>query len=308
MEGTITATVKEFMTALTGFGFDLVGALIIVIVGWMAASWAQKVIRTALDKTSRVDATLKPIIGNIVRYGILVFAGIAILAQFGVQTASLLTVLGTAGLAIGLALQGTLRDLAAGFMILLHRPFKLDDNIEFYVARIKIDGVVQNVGPFVTVLETRDGVYLSVPNSAIWSNPIYNNTRNPKRRVQIVFRVDYGEDLDKVMRVLEEELTADSRVLADPKIAVAVQELSENSVNVVARAWTASSDFRKFALDFTEQIKRRFDQEGIRIPYPHRTIRIESSSNLPEPLNSADNPEISSRTTSRPAMPAGPTE
>jgi len=273
MNGTLSEATRAIAAALTEFGVDLVGALIILIVGWMAASWAERATRGAVVKTPRIDSTLAPILGYIARYSILALAGIAILAQFGIQTASLLTVLGTAGLAIGLALQGTLRDLAAGFMILMHRPFRIDDHIEVN----KLDGVVQHVGPFVTVLETRDGVYLSVPNSTIWSNPILNDSRNPNRRVQIVFRVDYGEDIDRVIAVLEEELKADARVLADPKIMVAVQDLSENSVNVVARAWTASGEFRKFALDFTKRIKKRFDAEGIRIPYPHRTIRIEGN-------------------------------
>mgnify|MGYP002630499727 CR=1 FL=1 len=303
MNGTFTEMARAVMANLTEFGFDLVGALIIVIVGWMVASWAERATRKAVDKTTRVDSTLKPILGHIARYGILIFAGIAILAQFGIETASLLTVLGTAGLAIGLALQGTLRDLAAGFMILTHRPFRVEDHIEFN----KLDGIVKHVGPFITVLETRDGVYLSVPNSTIWSNPISNNTRNPTRRVQIVFRVDYDEDIDRVFAVLEEELKADSRVLADPKTMVAVQELAENSVNVVARAWTASSEFRKFSLDFTKRIKKRFDQEGIKIPYPHRAIRIERNVKRPELQLVPPEPEIASDPSS-PTGPVGPAE
>jgi len=303
MNGTLTEAARAIVAALTEFGFDLVGALIILIVGWMVASWAERATRKAVDKSTRIDSALKPILGHVVHYSILVFAGIAILAQFGFQTASLLTVLGTAGLAIGLALQGTLRDLAAGFMILMHRPFRVDDHIEVN----KLDGVVQHVGPFVTVLETRDGVYLSVPNSTIWSNPIFNNSRNPKRRVQVVFRVDYGEDIDRVIAVLQEELKADARVLADPKTMVAVQELGENSVNVVARAWTESAEYRKFALDFTKQIKKRFDREGIRIPYPHRTIQIETDGTRPEPQLPISQPETASAESSSAPL-GGPVE
>ena len=189
------------------YGLDLLGALVLLIGGWVVAGWAQRSVLKVLQRTPRIDDTLRPVIGNVVRYLILVFVLVAVLAQFGVQTASIIAVVGAAGLAIGLALQGALQNIAAGIMILFLRPFRVGD----YIDAEGLAGTVDEIGLFTTHMRTYDGIYVEVPNSQLWNRAIHNYSRVEARRLDIVVGISYEDDIDKAQGALLDLMTSDSR-------------------------------------------------------------------------------------------------
>lgn len=251
------------------YALDLLGALILLVVGWIVAGWVRRVLRRALMGLPAADATVSGVLSNLARYTILVLVLIAVLAQFGVQTASILAVLGTAGLAIGLALQGTLSNIAAGLMLLFLRPFKVGD----YIDAEGIAGTVNEIGLFNTELTTFDGVYRAVPNSQIWSRAILNYSRLPTRRLDMVIRVDYGDDLERALSALRDLLDGDERVLRDPEPQVMVSALADYSVDLTLRCWANTADFWALKFDLTRQAKERVEAAGCTIPLPQRVVR-----------------------------------
>ncbi len=249
-------------------GLDILGALILLVVGWILAGWARRALRRALLRLPRADATVSSVLSNLVRYMILVLVIIAVLAQFGVQTASILAVLGTAGLAVGLALQGTLSNIAAGLMLLFLRPFKVGD----YIDAEGIAGTVEEIGLFNTEFTTHDGIYRAVPNSQIWSRSILNYSRLPTRRLDLAVGVDYGDDLERALGALRDLLAGDARVLRDPEPQVMVSELADSSVNLNLRCWANTGDFWALKFDLTRQAKERIEGAGCTIPFPQRVV------------------------------------
>lgn len=261
---------ETIMPYLVEYGLDLVGAIVILIVGWMVANWVQNRIRKMGEKSEKLDMTLTNIFARTAKIVILVVVIIAVLQQFGVQTASLLAVVGAAGLAIGLALQGTLSDFAAGIMILIMRPFKIGDTVEV----AGDSGVVDDIGLVLTSLHTFDNVAMYIHNSNIWSNKIMNYTTNEVRRVDMVFGFGYDDNIDQAMQVAREVLDADDRVLQDPEPQIAVSELADSSVNIIVRPWTAKENYWALKFDITKRIKERYDEAGLNIPYPQRDVHI----------------------------------
>jgi small conductance mechanosensitive channel len=252
------------------FGADIVGALAILIAGYIIAGWAQNAIRRALDRSGKLDETIKPFLANVVRYTILVFVLVAVLAQFGVQTASIIAALGTIGLAIGLALQGTLSNVAAGLMLLFLRPFRTGETID-------ADGIVGTaveIGLFATQLRTSDGVFLTVPNGSLLNRSIKNFSRNGTRRVDVLVGVSYDDDVEKALEVALKTLSADSRVLADPKPEVMVMALADSSVNINMRGWVNGGDYWGVLFDLNRNIKRELEAAGLSIPFPQRDVHI----------------------------------
>jgi small conductance mechanosensitive channel len=252
------------------YGLDAIGALAILIVGWIVANALSRSVRNKLAKSGRIDPTLRPVIGNMVRYLILILVLIAVLAQFGVQTASIIAVLGAAGLAIGLALQGTLQNIAAGFMLLFLRPFNVGD----YIDAGGVAGTAEEIGLFVTTLMTPDGVFITVPNSQIWNSSIKNFSRNPTRRIDLTVGIGYDDDIGKGQEVLMGLATNDSRVLKDPAPQVLVTSLGDSSVNLNLRIWTAGSDYWPTLFDLTKAAKLEIEAAGLSIPYPQRDLHI----------------------------------
>ncbi len=252
------------------YSVDFIGAIVIIVVGWMAANWLKRMVRKALDRQKAIDDTLKPFISSLVRYAVLIFVIIAVLAQFGVQTTSIIAVLGAAGLAVGLALQGTLSNIAAGLMILFLRPFKVGD----YIDAEGISGTVDMIGLFVTEMRTFDGIYVSVPNAQLWNRTIKNFSRLPTRRLDLVVGVGYGDDLNKAIDVLSDILAKETRVLKDPEAQVLVKELADSSVNLNLRCWTSADDYWALLFDLTRTCKMRLDDEGISIPFPQRDVHV----------------------------------
>jgi small conductance mechanosensitive channel len=261
---------ETIMPFIIEYGLDLVGAILILFVGWIVANWIQKRIRKAGRKSEKLDETLTTIFAKTAKVVIMVVVIIAVLQQFGVQTASLLAVVGAAGLAIGLAWQGTLSDIAAGIMILIMRPFKIGDAVEV----AGTSGVVDEIGLVLTKMHTFDNVAMYMPNSDIWGTKIMNYAKNDNRRVDMVFGFGYDDDMDKAMQIAREILDADDRVLDDPEPQIAVSELGDSSVNIIVRPWTAKENYWNLKFDITKRIKERYDEEGLSIPYPQRDVHL----------------------------------
>ena len=264
---------NEVLTMLqtTGvdFGINLVSAIVIFFVG----KWVVNLVVNGLMKgmqKGELDITLRRFIGNLARMLLMLFVIIAAINQLGVQTASLIALLGAAGLAVGLALQGSLSNFAAGVLIVLFRPYKVGDWIEGG----GIAGAVEEVQILTTVLKTGDNKRVIVPNSQIMGTTITNYSANKTRRVDLVVGVSYSDDLDKVRKELQDLVDADERILKDPAVTIAVSELADSSVNFVLRPWVKTADYWAVYFDLTERIKKRFDELGISIPFPQRDVYI----------------------------------
>ena len=268
-----TQEIIEGVVAITiEYGVDIVGAIVLLIIGWTVAGWARRGIRHALERVPRMDETLKPFLAKLVWYVIMAFVLVAVLSQFGVQTTSVIAILGAAGLAIGLALQGTLANVASGVMLLFLRPFNIGD----YVDAGGIAGTVVEIGLFNTEIKTRKGLCLIVPNKIIWESPITNFSRNPTRRFDITVGISYGDDVNGATDLLMGLLTGDERILADPEPLAVVEELGDSAVIINLRAWTRAEDFWAAIWDLKKAIKVEFEVSGYSIPFPQRDIHIVS--------------------------------
>ena len=254
------------------YGVDIAGAIVLLVVGWTVAGWIRRVIRRTLDSVPVLDETLKPFIANLVRYAVLIFVLIAVFNQFGVQTTSIIAVLAATGLAIGLALQGMLANVASGVMLLFLRPF----NVGEYVEAGGIAGTVVEIGLFNTEIKSSAGPGLVVPNSKIWDGPITNFSRNPTRRFDIAVGIGYDDDIDGAMALLKGLLTDDDRVLDDPEPLVVVQELGDSAVIINLRAWTRSGDYGATVWDLNKEIITELQATGYSIPFPQRDVHIVS--------------------------------
>ena len=254
---------------LAVYGMRVVAAIIILVVGRWVARGISNLIKRVMRK-SKTDETLVSFVGNLSYVGLLVFVVIAALNQLGIQTASFIAVVGAAGLAIGLALQGSLANFAAGVLMIIFKPFKADDFIE----GAGVAGTVEKIQIFTTQLKTPDNKTIIVPNSKLLGDNITNFTMKGTRRVDFVFGIGYDDDIDKARQVIEGIINTDERVLKDPAPMVAVSELADSSVNFVARAWTAAGDYWSFYFDTTEKVKKQFDAEGITIPFPQRDVHV----------------------------------
>jgi len=261
---------NEILALVTAYGLKVAGGIVLLIAGWMVSRWGGKATQQVLTRSRRVDATLTGFLASLVRYLILAVVLIAVLNQFGVQTASLIAVLGAAGLAVGLALQGTLANLAAGVMLLFFRPIKVGQ----YVQTAGQAGTVQDINLFMTELATPDNVQILLPNSAVWGNAVVNYSHHPTRRLDMVLNIAYSDDLDRAMRVVREVIAADSRPLAEPTPEVMVSNLGESAVDITTRIWVHADDYWPLKFDLTKAFKQTFDAHGITIPFPQREMHI----------------------------------
>ncbi|MFT7572508.1 MAG: small conductance mechanosensitive channel [Paracoccaceae bacterium] len=266
----ILSILNQAINSAVSYGLDGVGALAILIVGLIVAGWARRSVLRVLNRAPRVDKTLRPVIASIVRYSILVFVLIAVLAQFGVQTTSIIALLGAAGLALGLALQGTLQNISAGFMLLFLRPFR----VGHYIDAEGLSGTVEEIGLFTTHMRTSLGIYLEVPNAKIWNRAILNYSRVTERRLDVVVGISYDDNIDKAQAVLLELMTSDSRVNPAPVPQVLLTELGDSSVILNLRCWAAPDDYARLLYDLNKAVKQRLDTEGITIPFPQRDVHL----------------------------------
>lgn len=254
---------------LRGYGPNVLAALIIFVVGWSAAKVARGVLRRALTKAS-FDETLSLFLSRLAYMLLLTFVAIVTIQKLGVDTTSFAAVIAAGGLAVGLALQGSLSNFASGVMLIALRPFKVGD----FVEAAGTSGKVAAIAVFATELLTGDNKKVIIPNSAIASATITNYSANATRRVDLVVGVGYDADLRKAREVLESILSAEPRVLKDPAPLVAVSNLGESSVDFVVRPWVNSGDYWPVTFDLNERIKLRLDEEGISIPFPQRDIHV----------------------------------
>ena len=289
MEDEVFSIANQLIVLITDYALDIVGALLLLIAGWVVAGWIERHTGKVLKRIDRVDATLRSFVTNLVRYAILVLVMIAVFAQFGIQTTSIIAVLGAAGLAVGLALQGTLANIAAGMLLHFLRPFRVGESIDAG----SIAGTVREIGLFSTELQTWDGIYLMVPNSQLASAAILNYSRLPTRRLNLVIGISYTDDIDKTLKVLSELLQNDERILDDPAHQVMVKELADSSVNINLRCWTNRENYWSLRCDLTKQAKQQLDEHDISIPFPQRDVHLYHEEKQPKGMKTtASEPEV----------------
>jgi len=269
MDSTVDQVVQNAVTLVSTWGLRVAGALAVLILGRLACGAARKAVRRGLESRG-VDASLVPFISNLVYFVLLAAVVIAVLGLFGIETTSLVAVLGTAGLAIGLALQGTLANFSAGVMLLLFRPFHVGD----YIEAAGTAGTVSEIGVFSTTLNTPDNVRIILPNSGIFGATIKNYSANDTRRNDIVLGISYDDDISNAIAVVNAVLGKDSRVLSDPEPTVAVSELADSSVNLVVRPWCRKEDYWNLRFDLIRRFKEDLEQGGCSIPYPQRDVHL----------------------------------
>lgn len=263
--------IKNILTTyMVDYGLDVIGAVAILIVGWVVANWLSGRVGKFTGRAQRIDSTVSPLLVKGTKALVLIITILAVLNQFGVETASIIAVLGAIGLAIGLALQGTLTNIASGFMLLVLRPFNVGDTVDIGGTV----GVVDEIGLFVTEINTFDNIFITMPNSIIWGGKIENYTRNTTRRVDMEFGIHYDDDIDKAIKIIQEILDADERILAEPEPLIAVGSLADSAVIIRVRPWTATENVWPLRYDLTKQIKQRFDAENITFPFPQRDIYV----------------------------------
>lgn len=254
---------------LTQWGLKVVGALALLIVGRMVAGLLRKLTRRAMTR-AEVDATLIPFLSSMVYYLAMAVVLIAVLGLFGIQTTSLIAILGAAGLAVGLALQGTLSHFASGIMLLIFRPFRVGDVVEVGGTI----GKVEEIGIFTTTLRSPDNIKITVPNSQIYGSTIKNMNGYETRRVDMVMGVSYDDDLALAMATMQRVAQEDTRVLAEPEPQIAVAELADSSVNFVVRPWCKAEDYFGVKFDLTRRFKEELEAAGCSIPYPQRDVHV----------------------------------
>jgi small conductance mechanosensitive channel len=242
----------------------IAGAAIVFAVGYLAAKWAGRLASGFLVRTGRVDATYIPSIRTVISYAILIFVTVAALAQLGVQTTSVLAALGAAGLAIGLALQGTLANIAAGIILLWLRPFRVGEHISVDSA----EGTVREIGLFATLLDAPDGSFRFVPNAQLWNKPLANFSRNPLRQMEIRVTIGRGNDIEKARQIILAIAKADDRVTASPAPEVSLAEIAETTMVLAFRAWTPSAHYGEVLRGLIEEIQRRLDTTDLSLPKP----------------------------------------
>ena len=269
----ILATVWELIVL---YGLKIVIAILILIVGRWIAMGIRKLVKKMIRR-AQVDEVIVSFVGSLVYIALLVFVVIAALGQVGIHTTSFIAVLGAAGLAIGLALQGSLANFAAGFLMILFRPFRVGD----YIEGGGVAGTVEEIQIFTTTLKTPDNKTVIVPNAKITGDNIINWSTTGTRRVDMTFGIGYGDDIDQAKKTIAEVLDQEGRILKDPPYQIALMELGDSSVNFVVRPWVKSEHYWGVYFDTMEKVKKAFDANGISIPFPQRDVHVYQHSDKP---------------------------
>ena len=264
---------SEMFKTLSHLALNIMGALFILLFGLWAARYLSHFLKNNLDNT-KIDKTLITFLVVATRVFISVWIIIASLNTLGVSTTSLLAVLGTAGLAIALALKDSLNNVSAGIILLILRPFKVDD----YVEAGGIGGTVQEINFFHTLLTTADNRTIAVPNAKLLDDKITNFSRNENRRIDLVIGISYDSNLEQAKKILQELIETDERILKEPAPVIAILDLAESSVNLAVRPWTQTAIYWDVRFDLLERIKKAFEENGISIPYPQREVHIKDKS------------------------------
>ncbi len=272
MNATLEQLPGQLAALAASYGMNLLGGILILIIGFAAAGWLSRMTTRALRKSDKIDPVFQPLAGKVVRIGVIAFTVIAVLNRFGVQTTSLIAMLGAAGLAIGLALQGTLSNVAAGVMILVFRPFKVGDLVdlggEYYI--------IDSLGFFICTAHLPDGPIAFLPNSKIWGQTILNLSVTDKdiRRIDEHYRISYGDDVNQAIAILKKIVADEARILQDPAPLITVDALGDSSVNILFRAWTARTDWWNTKLELIQRCKEALEAGGIRIAIPQQNVQL----------------------------------
>tara|TARA_R110002049_G_scaffold117332_3_gene270652 strand:+ start:45410 stop:46255 length:846 start_codon:yes stop_codon:yes gene_type:complete len=255
----------EFLASTAG---SVLGAIAILLLGWIVSSWLQNRVQNLGKRNRHLDEMLFDFLASIVRYVVLGFTILFVLNTFGVQTTSVVAVVGAAGLAIGLALQGTLSNVAAGVMLIMFRPIKIGDFVEIADQM----GTVRQINLNYTELADLSNVQVIVPNSEVWGNVITNYSVNQTRRAEWTFGVGYGANLKTAEDIIRETITSDDRAHSDPEPFIQVTNLGDSSVDFLVRVWCSAGDYFAFKADMTRKVKEALDAGGVDIPFPTRTL------------------------------------
>lgn len=269
VSSTIEQIIETSATLVSTWGLRVVGAIAVLVIGRWLAGRVRKATTRGLER-AKVDSALVPFVASMVYYTLLTVVVVAVLNLFGIQTTSIIAVLGAAGLAVGLALQGTLSNFAAGTMLLLFRPFRPGDYVEVGGS----SGTVSEISLFTTILNTPDNVQVTIPNSSVYGETIKNYSANPNRRVDLVVGISYGDDIQVAIDTIERVVRNDKRVLAEPALTVAVGGLGDSSVDIVVRPWCAGSDYWPLKFDLTRELKQELEAAGCSIPFPQRDLHL----------------------------------
>ncbi len=267
-----SAAVETVVEGVAEYGWQVLGAIIILLVGFYASKILARFVDRMCGRTEKIDPIVRSVLVKMTRILVIGFTLYATLDAFGVETTGLVALIGAAGLTIGLALQGTLTNVAAGFMMMLMRPFSVGEVIvvggSFYI--------VDDIGLFITRAHIPDGPYVILPNSQIWGNVITNlsRTHNDIRRVNETFGISYSDDIDNAIGIVKEIISSDERFLTDPAPMVAVGALDDSSVDLLVHAWTKRPDWWATKLDLNKKIKQEFDRSGVSIPFPQRDVHL----------------------------------
>ncbi|RVV97851.1 mechanosensitive ion channel [Mesobaculum littorinae] len=279
----------EFLIGLLG---DVLTAIVILVVGFFLAGWASRRVRNIGGRNAHLDVTLFSFLGNILRYAIIAFAILFVLNTFGIRTTSVVAVIGAAGLAIGLALQGTLSNVAAGVMIVFFRPIKTGDFVEVNGQM----GTVKEITLNFIEMASIGNVQIIIPNSQVWGNTIVNYSGYDSRRAEWTFGVGYGAHLADAERIIRDTIMSDPRSWSEPEPFIQVNNLGDSSVDFLVRVWCSAADFFAYQADMKRKVKEALDAGGVPIPFPSRTLYIEETDSRP---TIAPDRRITSETTDR---------
>ncbi|MFK7866092.1 MAG: mechanosensitive ion channel family protein [Alphaproteobacteria bacterium] len=266
----IMVLLKDILPIIIEYGIALIRALLVLLIGYWIARSVSSYLSKILAKFGYIDQTIRNFIPLFVRYLVWVFTLVIVLAQIGVQTASIIALLGAAGLAIGLALQGTLQNIAAGLMLLLLRPFRVDD----YIEAGGINGTVKQIGLFNTEMRSIQGQYMAVPNSNLWNVTIVNYSTHPIARIDIDVSIAYEDDIDTALGVLRALAAGDAEILKDPEPQYLVISLGASGIDVRLRCWVKSADQWKIGFRLNRDVKYAIEAAGLSIPFPQRVLHI----------------------------------
>lgn len=269
------ALLTRYMPVLEDFAINFVVALITLIIGWYISRLIGRGVRRVAHRSNVIDFTAIPMIEGIITWGIRILVIVAVLTQFGIKTTSLIAALGAAGLAIGLALQGTLQNIAAGIMLIALRPIRTGDSVTIMTGNVS--GVVYEIGLFLTRIIQGDGMHVSLPNSVVWNSTIINFSRNQSRRMDILVSISYGDDLDKAINTLERVVSQQEQVKQDPAPSIFVSEYRDSVVIVTVRVWTDATYFADVQAALLKNTRQALEQEQFRLPFPTQIMQANSA-------------------------------
>jgi len=266
----LSANSDALVPLVVDHGINIVGAVVILIAGFITAGWVARKVTKSASKADKFDDTLVPVFAQTARILVLIFTVVIVLGQFGVQTASLVAVLGAAGLAIGFALQGTLSNIASGIVLLILRPFKVGDAVNIGGTF----GVIDQIGLFTTEMHSFDNIGITMPNSRVWGNEIQNLSRFDTRRIDMEFGIGYESNMDLAMELIKKILDEDDRVLPEPAPLIAISEHGDSHIGIRVRPWSKTGDVWPLRYHIHKRVKEEFDEHGIAIPFPQRDVHL----------------------------------